>query len=84
MPLLICARCGEICFSCKHTNTSRSDITPEHAQRIRAAYAFGARFNPLHDSTSYYLQTMDAVDPRLAELVDRSGTLDKYGHSLGV
>lgn len=57
----ICVRCGKTYDACKHLNTHRvvEDATPERVARIRAAYAFGKRFNPDHDTTSYYDQTAD-------------------------
>lgn len=61
---LHCKRCGEFYDHCKHTNTydcalAGGEITPEHAERIRARYAFGREHNPDHDTADY---TDDGVE----------------------
>lgn len=50
-----CRRCGERFFgtSCKHFGTPTTDMTHEEAERVKARYALGKRFNPDHDTTSY-------------------------------
>ncbi len=60
-----CTRCGQRYDRCLHLNTHRDDIAPEHAERIRAAYALGKRFNPDHDGTSYWAMT--AAGPVLTQ-----------------
>jgi hypothetical protein len=61
LPIAVCARCGLNFYGdrCAHANTERYNISDAHAARIRAAYSFGKRFNPDHDTTSYYDQTAD-------------------------
>jgi hypothetical protein len=63
-----CIRCGQPYNSvtddcrapCVHSNTMVHYVDAEHARRVQVAYAFGKRFNPDHDTTSYYRQTIDA------------------------
>lgn len=57
-----CDRCGSPYFSeqCVHINTANPDITVAEGNRMRARWAYGRRFNPDHDTTSY----RDPVDAR--------------------
>ena len=56
-----CARCGlpynSMC--CPHRGTALPNVDPEHAKRINAAYLLGRQFNPNHDETSYFWQTIN-------------------------
>lgn len=58
---MFCNRCGQDMLHCIHAfHTNPGLISdPEHAQRIRARYAFGKLYNPDHDTTSY----VDAPGP---------------------
>lgn len=50
-----CTRCGEHPFigNCVHPLSLAKVISREEAERIRARYALGKRYNPDHDTTSY-------------------------------
>lgn len=53
-----CARCGEnwIWFGqrCGHPENCRVlDMGSHEAERVKTRYAFGKRYNPDHDTTSY-------------------------------
>ncbi len=46
-----CCRCGEV-VPCHHVSCDVIE-DPDHAERIRARYAFGKRYNPDHDEAIY-------------------------------
>lgn len=46
-----CGRCGER-VPCHHLNCS-TITDADHAERIRARYAFGKLYNPDHDTATY-------------------------------
>jgi hypothetical protein len=57
---MFCSRCGSPFMACPHiwaTGPYEPGVTitrdKEKAARIAARYAFGRRFNPDHDTTSY-------------------------------
>lgn len=56
-----CIRCGLRYDLCGHMGTAleTTAVATEHVARIRAAFVFGKRFNPDHNTTSYYDQTAD-------------------------
>ncbi len=50
-----CKRCGEIYISCPHYATWGDGIDTNHAERIKARYALGKRFNSEdHDTADYF------------------------------
>jgi hypothetical protein len=51
-----CRRCGEFFRNCHHINTEApvDMITAEHAERIKARFEIGKRFNPDHDNADYF------------------------------
>lgn len=62
-----CARCGGLYSIMRHDSTCVHGIEcvkimdEAHWARLKAAYAFGKRFNPDHDTTSYFEQTREPV-----------------------
>lgn len=52
-PIAMCSRCGEVYEGCRHFQCAMINLTPAHADRVRARYRIGQQFNPDHDTTSY-------------------------------
>lgn len=48
-----CRRCGHIYKNCLHINTG-FHADEARAERTRARYELGRRFNPDHDTTDYF------------------------------